>query len=82
MVKFLIFRHGYLCPISVGLVLQDYSKAITACGLKWGIPILDLTANLGINANVTTGYYVDGTHPSDAGHSRIAAKLVKYTNIL
>lgn len=64
---------------SVGLILQDYSKAILECSFKWSIPVLNLTANFGINANKTTGFYPDGVHPNDAGHLRIAKKLVKFT---
>ena len=67
---------------TVGAVLQDYTGAILNCATKWGIPVLNLTANYGINPNITTGYFTDGTHPNDLGHDKIARKLIKFTNQL
>ncbi len=58
--------------------LQAYVDVIKARGKEFGIPVLDLFENLGLDANLESdkeNFTVDGLHFNDAGHAYIAKAL-------
>lgn len=57
-----------------GKLLKDYVQAIKISGEHWGVPVLDLNAECGIDAQdaaVQAKYLPDGLHPSIDGHQVI-----------
>ncbi|MFC4698521.1 SGNH/GDSL hydrolase family protein [Enterococcus aquimarinus] len=70
-----------------GLKLLDYVKAIREVCEYYGVPIIDLFADLPLDPKNATHKAVytrggngepDGTHPSDAGNDLIARKVINY----
>ena len=63
-----------------GLTTRDYAEAIRVIAKKWGIPIIDVNAEEGVNTvNIAdyrlygVGTDTDNYHPNDAGGQRIAS---------
>ncbi len=59
----------------VGLTLVDYAEAMRVAARKWGIPLIDIQANEGVNSiNVQTWRKNDGSwiHPTAEAGERIA----------
>lgn len=73
-----------------GLTLMDFIAAVKNVGELWGVPVIDLAAEAGMNPNVTASqqayfnHNVPGTsnpdylHPDANGHKRIAETLLKH----
>ena len=58
--------------------LSDYASVIKKKAEKYSIPVLDLFGASGMQPNIDAqnkAYFVDGLHPNDEGHRRIAEKL-------
>ena len=65
--------------------LRGYVDAIVEIGAFYSIPVLDLYRVSGIQPRVPelkALYMPDGLHPNDAGHVRIAEKLIGFLNTL
>ena len=65
--------------------LQGYVDAIIQFAAFYAIPVLDLFRVSGIQSRVPVlkeRYIPDGLHPNDAGHVRIADKLIGFLNML
>ena len=65
--------------------LEGYVDAILKIAAFYAIPVLDLFRVSGIQSPVPVlkeRYIPDGLHPNDAGHARIADKLIGFLNML
>ena len=65
--------------------LEGYVDAIIKIAAFYAIPVLDLFRVSGIQSRVPVlkeRYIPDGLHPNDAGHVRIAEKLIGFLNML
>lgn len=65
--------------------LEDYVNAIQTIAGYYGIPVLDLYRTSGMQPEVPIlkeRYMPDGLHPNDAGHEKIADKLIGFLAIL
>ena len=65
--------------------LRGYVDAILEIAAFYSIPVLDLYRVSGIQSRVPElkeRYIPDGLHPNDAGHVRIAEKLIGFLNTL
>ncbi len=65
--------------------LKEYTEVIKAKGKEYGIPVLDLYENLGLNPNdeqVKNIYVPDGLHFNDEGHKIIAECLIDFMKSL
>ena len=65
--------------------LEGYVNAIIKVAAFYAIPVLDLFRVSGIQSRVPVlkeRYIPDGLHPNDAGHVRIADKLIGFLNTL
>lgn len=65
--------------------LEDYVDAIKAIAGYYGVPVLDLFRTSGMQPTipiVRERYMPDGLHPNDAGHQRIADKLIGFLSSL
>ena len=65
--------------------LRGYVDAILEIAAFYSIPVLDLFRVSGIQSRVPVlkeRYIPDGLHPNDAGHARIADKLIGFLNML
>lgn len=65
--------------------LEDYVNAIQTIAGYYGIPVLDLFRTSGLQPAVSIlkeRYMSDGLHPNDAGHERIADKLIGFLTML
>ena len=65
--------------------LQAYVDAIIEAAAYYGIPVLDLFRISGIQPEIPAireRYMPDGLHPCDAGHERIADRLIGFLNTL
>ena len=65
--------------------LQDYVDAIIEVAAYYGIPVLDLFRISGIQPEIPAireRYMPDGLHPCDAGHERIAQRLIGFLKTL
>lgn len=65
--------------------LEGYVDAIIKMAGFYSIPVLDLFRVSGIQSRVPVlkeRYIPDGLHPNDAGHVRIAEKLIGFLNTL
>ncbi len=65
--------------------LQAYVDAIIEVAAYYGIPVLDLFRVSGIQPEIPAireRYMPDGLHPSDAGHERIADRLIGFLETL
>ena len=65
--------------------LAEYVKVIKERGAEFGIPVLDMFENLGINPNnedERARYTSDGLHFNDAGHEFIARALGNFLSSL
>ena len=65
--------------------LEGYVDAIMKVAAFYAIPVLDLFRVSGIQSRVPElkeRYIPDGLHPNDAGHVRIAEKLIGFMNTL
>ncbi len=61
--------------------LETYVNAIQEVAAYYGIPVLDLFRTSGIQPKVPAlmeRYMPDGLHPNDAGHERIAERLIGF----
>ncbi len=68
-----------------GRPLPEYVEIIKQTGAHYGIPVLDLYANLGIDPNREEDketYTADGLHFNDAGHRVIAERLKAFLEAL
>lgn len=73
--------YGFL-KNDLGETIEDYTKAIKAvCALK-NIPVLDLYANSGINANNLLKYSDKGSNLNNAGIELIGNKIGQFINTL
>lgn len=64
-----------------GLLLTDYISAIKEVARYYSIPVLDLYSEYGVTPvidSVRERFMPDGLHPSDAGHSLLADKIIAY----
>lgn len=65
--------------------LRDYVDVILETGKQFGIPVLNLYENLGIDPHdpeMHKAYTVDGLHFNDAGHAFIAQRLKDFIETL
>lgn len=65
--------------------LEDYVDAITTVAAFYGVPVLDLFRTSGLQPAVPVVrelYMPDGLHPNDAGHARIAERLIGFLGTL
>ncbi len=65
--------------------LETYVDAIRQVAAFYGVPVLDLFRTSGIQPRVPVlreKYMPDGLHPNDAGHVRIAEKLIGFLGTL
>lgn len=65
--------------------LETYVNAIQQVTAYYGIPTLDLYRQSGLQPDVPIlreRYMPDGTHPNDAGHRRIADRLIGFLGAL
>ena len=65
--------------------LEGYVDAIIKIAAFYAIPVLDLFRVSGIQSRVPVlkeRYIPDGLHPNDAGHVRMADKLIGFLNML
>ena len=65
--------------------LTEYVGVIKKKAEKYSIPVLDLFAVSGMQPNVEIQnelYFVDGLHPNDDGHKKIAEKLKAFISII
>lgn len=61
--------------------LKDYVGAIKEVAQYYGLPVLDLYANLNINPIISINqstYMPDGLHPNANGHRKIADKIYQF----
>lgn len=70
---------------SAGFKLIDYVNAVIAIGQMYALPILDLYSKSGFVGKYSTTPYltmpsltIDGLHPNDAGHARVADMIGSY----
>ena len=71
--------------VRLGASLRGYVDAIIEIAAFYAIPVLDLFRVSGIQSRVPElkeRYIPDGLHPNDAGHVRIAEKLIGFLNTL
>ena len=64
-----------------GLKLKDYVDAIRQVTELYSVPVVDLWSNSGIQAKNHTAmqvFLLDGLHPNDAGHLRVAEKIYAF----
>ncbi|MBR5528919.1 MAG: SGNH/GDSL hydrolase family protein [Oscillospiraceae bacterium] len=67
------------------LELRTYVQAIREVAEFYSLPVLDLFATAGIQPLVPAQrdlYFADTVHPNDAGHVRIANKLMQFLAVL
>ncbi len=65
--------------------LEGYVNAIQEVTAYYAIPTLDLYRTSGLQPDVPLlreRYMPDGTHPNDAGHRRIADRLIGFLSVL
>jgi lysophospholipase L1-like esterase len=65
--------------------IEDYVNVITARGAEFGIPVLNMLENLGLDPNRESdriNYTVDGLHFNDEGHLYIAKAVGKFLESL
>lgn len=65
--------------------LEDYVNAIQIIAGFYGIPVLDLYHTSGMQPAVPIlkeRYMPDGLHPNDAGHGRIADRVISFLEML
>ena len=68
-----------------GTTLEEYVDAIGKVAAFYGIPVLDLFRTSGIQPRkpvLQERYMPDGLHPNDAGHERIAQRLIGFLCML
>ncbi len=61
--------------------LKKYVEIIKTKGREYGIPVLDLYENLGLDPNdeqIRARYAPDGLHYNDEGHKLIAERLIEF----
>ncbi len=79
-------RQGGELPSQVtGKTLAEYAAAIVEAGERCGVSVLDLYNTLGIDPDLEddrTRYTIDGLHPNDAGHAKIAEALFRHLSAL
>ena len=73
-----------------GLTLMDFIAAVKAVGLLWGVPVIDMASQSGLNPNVTASQQAyfnhnvpstsnpDYLHPDANGHLRIAQTILRH----
>lgn len=65
--------------------LETYVNAIQEVAAYYGIPVLDLFRTSGIQPRVPIQlekFMPDGLHPNDAGHARVADRLIRFLEAL
>lgn len=65
--------------------LEHYADAIVKVANKYSLPVLDLYRNGNFyarNSTFNTTFMPDGLHPNNAGHQRIADKVLAFINSL
>ena len=65
--------------------LEGYVNAVQDVAAFYGVPVLDLFRMGGMNPVVPVQkelFMPDGLHPNDAGHARIAQRLIGFLNTL
>ena len=68
-----------------GTTLEDYVEAERRVAAYYGIPVLDLFRVSGLQPEVPQlreRYMPDGLHPNDAGHERLADRLIGFLTAL
>lgn len=65
-------------PNEEGHYLSDYVKAVLELGRRYGLPVLDLYAESGMNKLTLPFFTDDGLHPNHRGHERIAAMAISF----
>jgi lysophospholipase L1-like esterase len=69
-------------PNALGLTLLDYVDAMKKVGELYGIPVLDLYRNSGINQINYRTYLSDDVHPNASGFDRIGKMIATFLNSL
>lgn len=65
---------------TIGLTVKDYADTIKECCDELGVPYLDLY-NMSMSPLCTAirnKYFVDGIHPNDLGHYRLAVPIAEF----
>lgn len=65
--------------------MSDYVDAIQHVAMYYGIPVLDMFRVSGIQPAIPVQrelFMPDGLHPNEAGHIRIAEKLIAFLQSL
>ena len=68
-----------------GLTLEDYVNAVKEVAAIYSIPVIDLWRTAGIQAKVESTmkvYLLDGLHPNQTGHRRIAERIYQFLKSL
>jgi lysophospholipase L1-like esterase len=66
-----------------GITLEQITQAIIKVANKYSLPVLDLYHESNFrpwNLTWRTTYQPDGLHPNDAGHQRLAEKILTFIN--
>jgi lysophospholipase L1-like esterase len=62
-------------PNSLGHYLEDYVAAVQNVANQYGLEVIDLFRNSGIDLNNLDYYTVDNLHPNAAGAQKIAEAM-------
>lgn len=65
-----------------GCQLRDYVNAVRAIGAHYALPVLDVYEQSGINQLTLPAFTVDGLHPNEEGHRRIAGMAISFLESL
>jgi len=67
---------------SVGAYQKDYNNVVKVVCDYYGIPVLDLCSNGGINEYNWSAYTLDNLHPNDSGFALISPQIANWMNTL
>lgn len=73
-----VYKNDYNCGAGQ---LIDYVNAIRQVAEYYGLPVLDMFAQSGLQPAldfIRERYMPDGLHPNDAGHEILAQKIISY----
>lgn len=66
----------------LGLTIKDYADAMIYICREYGIPVLDLFGQSGINKYNINVYTSDKIHPNAAGYSRMIRLMIEFIKSL